>query len=220
MATKVIRAMRMAALCVVILILTSCGSAPTAPTASTTTASTITPASTVVMAPPPAGVSATMWRLAFLADSRLYLADKVALVLPGSADQAARDAFAAVVKLNNVELDGKTLFSVGTTGNFEVRVTPNLKCGGVIAAACTTLKTDETGKITGGVIEFTSVNAMADKNLVMHETLCRANGVILDNREKGICNPNPWDDLQPSAEEKAMLRGRYLYPPLSVYSAQ
>lgn len=206
----------------------ACGGSPTAPDPSQPPPSqppNQPPPPVVVYASPPTGVSAEVWRVGFfMSDGKLRRPDAVHIILPDDASQDARDNFAAVVAAVN-QMGFQTpvdLIAAPNGATFTVSVVPGLTCsGGTVAAACTALSNDSIGRITGGTMKFAFASFMGSQAYatVMHEVF-RTMGVAGGESPKpGIMASSP-SGTAPTAEELAMLRGRYNYPLLAVYAAQ
>ena len=175
-----------------------------------------------VLAPPPEGVSPEVWRVAFVVSTaRLYRPDAVHIVLPSDTDDATRAVFTLAVSNVSRFIEGKTPIDLveGPFGaTFPVAVVPRLRCGGFDSViACTSLAITSLGKVTGGKMEFASVEAMS-MNIVMHE-IFRTLGINGHSPVSGMMSLVPWQQPRPTDEEQKMLLGRYNYPLLSIYSA-
>jgi hypothetical protein len=180
-------------------------------------------ASAVVNAPPPPGVSANVWLVAFASsDNRLHRPiDAVHIVLPSGTDDATRSLFASVAAEVTASVNGKTLVDTMASASgavFNVRVTPGLACVGMSGVSgCTSLTIAGTGEVTGGTIEFDSASSMLTRSIVMHEVY-RTLGMNRNSPASGIMALTPAP--APTAEELAMFVGRYSYPILAVYAGQ
>lgn len=197
----------------------ACGSTPTSPSGPVTPP----PPPALVMAPPPAGVSAANWRVAFGSDGRLYRPPAVppapeAVHLDMSVFSLdVRSFFLERMSVAQGMVQGKTTFDLtpgGMGATITVSLTPGLTCGNFgLVAACTTLNWSSDGWITGGKMEFTSVTAMTQPRPVLHEIL-RTLG-LTGLAPTGIM-ASPLQD--PTDEDITMLRARYNFPLLAVYT--
>ena len=190
------------------------GSAPTSPSP----AEVINPIPAgPVMAPPPAGVSPEVWRVAFMAGIMLVRPDEVHIVLP---DQETEALFTSVLSLVRPLIRTPIDFVASPVGaTFPVTVVPELLCNGQKVGGCTSFQRDSTGRVISGRIEFSSVENMHNRALVMHEML-HTLGINQTSPVPGIMAQNPWSRLEPSDEEQKMILGRYEYPLLARYSPQ
>lgn len=171
-----------------------------------------------VMAPPPIGVSAEVWRVAFAPNSRLYRPDAVHLDV-ASFGSNIQDIFAEMAAAAAVQ--SKTTFDLipgGIGADFAVSLKPGLICGGFgKTAACTTPTFGGDGRVMGGTMEFTSIAALQDRPLVLHEMFWTL-GLTGPSPKSGLLSMTPWPQPRLSDEEHLMVLGRYDYPLLAVYS--
>ncbi len=182
--------------------------------------------STVVMAPPPTGVSSEVWRVGFMMrDELLYRSKVVHVVLPPDTDPSTRALFEkhtrAITELTQGQTQMDTIPDPSGYGNFPVTLVAGLVCGGVKAGGCTSLKFQNgSGDIYGGKIEFQDAFHMSNEMLVVHE-LYRTLGMDGNSPKAGIFSFDKlidWGKPYPSEEERLMILGRYLPPLLAKYS--
>jgi len=183
---------------------------------------TPTPTPTIVYAPPPAGVSAEMWRIGFsTADAKLRgLPEAVHFVLPEGTDQATRDLITGYNnEMNSWGLKTHYDLDVSAIGaTIPISIEPGLICGSWgSAGGCMSAIYDNTGRLTGGWIKFDSVGVMKQRAAFFHEAF-RCLGVEGLSPEPGVMSSRPLGS--PTDKELALLLGREKYPLLSVYSPQ
>ena len=201
----------------------ACGAnTPTAPsTQPPANGSPATPPA-VVYAPPPAGVSAEVWRVGFsMVGAKLRRPEgDVNLVLPEGTDEVTRVIVAGYVEeINRWRLQTHFNLGAGGTGvTIPMFIVPGLLCSGEPALGCMTPSADEFGRINGKKIEFSSVDMFRTKAVFLHEAI-RCLGIEMSSPKPGLTS-NPAASNYPTTEELAMLLGRYQYPLLSVYSPQ
>lgn len=194
----------------------SCGS-PTTPTPPTP------PPPTMVMAPPPDGVSNEVWRIGFGSDGLLRRPDAVHLDM-SDFDSSIQSVFAEMLVVAADIVQQKTSLDMipgGIGATFKVALNPGLVCGDYgRTAGCTTLRyEDSVGRVTGGKMEFVSVTIMQNKTVVLHEII-RTLGVIGNSPVSGLMSQTPWSSARPTEEERLMLLGRYNYPLLAQYQGR
>ena len=180
----------------------------------------VVPAPGPVMAPPPVGVSAEVWRVAFAPNSRLYRPDPVHLDV-SSFGSNIQGIFAEMAAAAAAAVQSKTTFDLtpgGVGANFKVGLKPGLICGGFgKTAACTTPDFGGDGRVMGGTMEFTSVAALQDRPLVLHEIFWTL-GLTGPSPASGLLSITPWPQPRLSDEEHLMVLGRYDHPLLAFYS--
>jgi len=182
------------------------------------------PPAAPVMAPPPSGVSPEVWRVAFLSGVALYRPESPAIVSFDVSGLEAVDqaTFVNMAKVAEDSVEGRTKFEVGTQSgaNFIVSMVSSLVCFGQAALGCTVFRTDSSGRVLGGKIEFDSTRmTVIPFTLVLHE-IYRTLGISELSPAYGILSAHIWPNPRPSDEERLMLLGRYQFPLLAQYSVQ
>lgn len=165
-----------------------------------------------VYAPPPPGVPAEVWRVAFSSDGRLRRPEAVHLSLPPEADIAVWTA--VVNQVNGLVQTKIDLVPGGVGATFPVSVQAGLQCKGMTVSGCTTLTYDALGHVIGQKMEYDSIASMNNWSLVMHEVF-RTLGMATDSPVPGIMALHP---TAPTEEEKAMFLAREIPPLLAMYS--
>jgi len=164
---------------------------------------------------PPAGVRQELWAMACSNNGRMRYPDAVHL-LPPAGDAQTQANFAAVAKemngLSSIPVDVVSS-PVATGATVTMAVVPGQVCGAYgQTAACTYMTPDSSGRLTGGRMEFASINVMRDFTAGLREGL----------RTLGITGVSPFPGLfaqQPSSlteEERTMIRARTEVPRLGL----